>query len=108
MTPDATWKAVERRIAKSYGGRRSGPGAGPDTTDHDRQWRHLALEVKHRKRLPKWLTAALEQATANAGPDQIPVVMLHEKQKVLADVLVVLRKADFDRLPACCTCTAAR
>jgi hypothetical protein len=38
----------------------------------------LAIEVKHLKNLPNWLTAAMHQAEAAATEGQLPVAILHE------------------------------
>lgn len=72
---DTTWKASERRIARRFGSQRSGPrGQGvPDVITGK-----YSIEVKTRKRLPVWLREALDQATRNAVPDTLPIVILHE------------------------------
>ena len=72
---DTTWKATERRVARRFGSQRSGPrGQGvPDVITGK-----YSIEVKTRKRLPTWLRAALDQATRNALPDTLPIVILHE------------------------------
>jgi len=73
--PDKTWKAAERRVARRFGSQRSGPrGQGvPDVITGK-----YSIEVKTRKRLPDWLREALDQATRNAVPDTLPIVILHE------------------------------
>jgi len=72
---DTTWKATERRVARRFGSQRSGPrGQGvPDVITGK-----YSIEVKTRKRLPDWLREALDQATRNAVPDTLPIVILHE------------------------------
>ncbi len=53
----------------------------------------MAVEVKHRAKLPTWLTAAMAQAEQNAPEDKLPVVVLHEKHQRHAQDLVILRLA---------------
>jgi hypothetical protein len=66
-----TWKHAERQIARRLGGRRvpvSGRAGQPDIAH---SW--LSIEVKHRRRLPQWLTKALLQAVQAATPWPAPV-----------------------------------
>jgi hypothetical protein len=91
-----TWKAVERAVARRLGGRRvpvTGRGGAPDV-EHER----LAVEVKHRKELPRWLKHAMVQAEAAARDGKVPVVVLHERGQRHADDLVVLRLGDLEEL----------
>lgn len=88
--PDATWKHCEREIAKRFGTDREGPrGVNcPDVVSES-----YAIEVKHRKRLPLWLTDAIEQAQRNADahcPDKLAVVVLHERGGRYDDCPVVV------------------
>ena len=55
----------------------------------------LSAEVKHRRKLPDWLQAAISQAARHSGPQQLPVVVLHEHGQQHNDNLVVMRLADF-------------
>jgi len=89
---DKTWKAVERAIAKRLGGRRVGC-AGEATADVITNW--LAVEVKTRKTLPRWLLAAIGQAVGAADDGRLPILVLHEKGRRHDDDLVVLRLGDF-------------
>ena len=89
---DKTWKHTERAIAARLGGKRLG-ATGRAGADVVNDW--LAVEVKHRKRLPAWLRDALDQARTGAG-ERLPVVVLHEAGQRHADDLVVLRLADFE------------
>ncbi len=89
-----TWKHVERRIAKRLGGRRvpvSGRAGQPDITHPV-----FAVEVKHRRRLPQWLTKALLQAEQSATPGQLPLAVVHESGTRYGQSLVLLRLADFE------------
>ena len=88
--PDATWKAVERRVARALGGRRVG-NTGRDTPDVDAGW--LVAEVKHRRTLPRWILEALARARQQAGSARLGVAVLHEHQA--HDSLVVMSLADF-------------
>ncbi|MCS7256455.1 MAG: hypothetical protein RMJ05_11840 [Thermomicrobium sp.] len=90
----ATWKHVERAVARRLGGQRvpvSGRAGQPDVAH---PW--LSIEVKHRRKLPQWLTTALEQAERAARPDQLPIVVLHQHGQRYRESLVVLRLADFE------------
>ena len=95
------WKQAERRVAELLGGKRvpvSGRGRGdaPDVATAS-----LTVEVKSRKRLPRWIKDALAQAEASAQTPQLPIVVLHEDGRRYADSLVVLRLADFKRRLDC-------
>ncbi len=88
-----TWKHVERAVAKRLGGQRvpvSGRAGQPDIAH---SW--LAIEVKHRRKLPQWLTKALEQAEQAARPGQLPIAVLHQHGDRYSESLVVLRLAAF-------------
>ena len=93
----ATWKAVERAVAAILGGERVGctGEATPDVVTG-----RLAVEVKHRAKLPKWLLAAMAQSERNAPGDKLPVVVLHEKHQKHCQDLVVVRLAHFGSKPA--------
>jgi hypothetical protein len=87
------WKAAERAVAKLLGGRRtplSGAAGGADVVT---PW--CSVEVKHRKRLPQWVEAALAQAERSARPGQLAMTVLHSHGRRYADGLVVLRLRDF-------------
>lgn len=93
-----TWKAVERRIAARLGGervpvtdKRSNADVVSDT---------LAVEVKHRKTLPKWLHKAMKQATDAATDEQLPIAVLHQLGQNSDNDFVVMRLADFEKLAA--------
>jgi len=86
----STWKAVERRTARVLGGHRIGP-TGRDGPDVVTSW--LAVECKHRKLLPLWLTETVAKIRQQAGRDKLGMVVLHEHGR--HDSLVVLSMADF-------------
>ena len=88
---DRPWKQTERAIARRLGGRRTGPTGrpGPDVTT---DW--LSVEVKTRKRLPNWLSSALEQA--RHGPaGRLPIVILHQSGRQHSGDLVLMTLQDF-------------
>jgi hypothetical protein len=92
----SSWKRTERAIASRLGGRRvpvTGRGAAPDV-EHPT----LAVEVKHRKELPRWLKHAMAQAEAAARDGKIGVVVLHEAGSRHEQDLVVLRLGDLEEL----------
>jgi hypothetical protein len=89
------WKRTERQVAARLGGKRvpvTGRARG-DVPDVAHEW--LAIEVKHRRRLPLWLLAAMVQARASAETGQLPVVVLHQHGQRHDSDLVVMRLADF-------------
>ena len=92
----ATWKRIEREIAKRVNGQRVG-NTGKDTPDVIGSGGYLICEVKHRAKLPDWLKGALIQAETHAESDQLAVAILHEKRMIIDDSLVILRLDDFIR-----------
>ena len=93
--PDKAWKRCERELAKRLGGQRVGPTgrSGPDVLTP-----HLAVEVKERQALPRWLTDALRQASAGAGEGRVAVLVLHQKGQRYSDAIVCMRLKDFQLL----------
>lgn len=92
----ATWKSVERAIAKRVGGQRvpvSGRAGQPDI-DHP----FLVIEAKHRKRLPRWLLEAVEQAERAKRSGQMAIAVLHQHGQRYDQALVVMRLQEFLRL----------
>ncbi len=89
---EKAWKRAERAIADHLGGQRipiTGR-AGPDVVS---DW--LAVEVKTRKALPKWLVEAVAQAVSGAD-GRLPIVVLHALGQRYSDALVIMRLADFE------------
>ena len=86
-------KRAERRIAAELGGQRTGNTgrASPDVTAGG----FLVVEVKERASLPAWLKRAIAQATAAAGPGELPAAVLHETGQAYSQSLVLLRLCDF-------------
>ena len=92
---DATWKKCERMVARILGARRT-PAGRPG--EPDVRGRRLSVEVKHRKQLPRWLVAALEQAERAAGDGELAVCVLHERGMHYRDSLAVLRLRSLEEL----------
>lgn len=84
------WKDHERRIAAALGGQRLG-ATGASNPDVLTGW--LAVECKHRAKLPDWLTGALGKVRVQAGQDRLGVVVLH--QAGARDSVVMLSLKDF-------------
>mgnify|MGYP000851854419 FL=1 len=53
----------------------------------------LAVECKHRQRLPAWLVAALKRIREQAGSERLGLLVLHESGA--HDSIVCLSLADF-------------
>jgi len=89
-------KAHERRIAAATGGKRSGNlgQAAADVVSGD-QW--LCIECKAWSRPPLRVEAALEQAECAAGPDQLPIAVIHTTGRRSSNDLVVLRWGAFEQ-----------
>ena len=92
--PDKTWKAIERDVCRYFGSERTGPVGreGPDC-DH----KQLAIQVKHRENLPKWLLDMVEQTAEQAG-GRFPVLVLHPYGAPTEKSMVVLTLDKFRRL----------
>jgi len=90
---DATWKAIERKICAKFGGKRSGPTGkmGPDCVETA----PFALQIKHRKNVPQWLTDAHVQALNDAPRGMLPVLVLHPKGWAIGESLVIIRLENF-------------
>ena len=92
-----TWKAVEREVARRLGGRRvpiTGRQRG-DVPDIEHDW--LAIEVKHRGKLPAWLENAMQQAElCSENGRKLPIAVLHEAGQWHGYDLVVMRLESFE------------
>ncbi len=94
----STWRRREREAARALGGVRvvrqrgeRAPDVAPITLASGEV---LQPEVKHRKRLPRLLAAAIAQALGYS-PAAVPVAVVSEHR---GGALAVLRLADFARL----------
>lgn len=86
----AAWKAHEKWTAAALGGQRLGAtgAANPDVLT---SW--LAVECKHRTKLPQWIMEALTKIRSQAGQDRLGVVVMH--QAGAHDSVVMLSLKDF-------------
>jgi hypothetical protein len=82
-------KHAERELARILGGRRVGHLGGADVIAG-----HLCAEVKTRRRLPRWLVGAVQQAEGYAG-ERLPVAILHQAGERYDQALVVCRLGDW-------------
>ena len=94
------WKTSERRIAEELGGVRV-PVRVVLVAMLQIYHPTLSIEVKSRKRLPKWLERAVAQAEEAAKQPQLPVAVLHQDGRRYQDALVVIRLKDFDKRLGC-------
>ena len=88
---DKNWKAFERRVAERSGGTRI--SVSDRKTDLDVDHAHLGIECKYRNKLPQYLKDWYSQAERGSTEDQIPVVVIGEKNSSRMYALM-----DFDRL----------
>jgi hypothetical protein len=86
----SAWKAHEKRTAQALGGERLG-AAGAANPDVLTSW--LAVECKHRSKLPDWMTETLGKIRSQAGQDRLGVVVMH--QAGARDSVVMLSLKDF-------------
>jgi hypothetical protein len=80
MSPKATWKSVERRVAAMFGAKRialSGSNNTQAQTCSDTDHPFLFVEIKHRKKIPFYATwIQVKRMAAKEG--KIPVVVIHQ------------------------------
>ncbi len=92
------WKRQEREIASALGTHRL-PNIGIGQPDC--RAGGVSYQIKTRVALPTWLTSAMAQATRDADPGELPVVILNEvTQGTKARRLAVLDFADWCALIA--------
>lgn len=91
---DKLWKAVERRIAKQFGTTRTPlSGSNSGGTQSDTLHPRLYIEIKSRKRLPKWFTETVDDTKTKAMREyKIPLTVFHQKGS--QDDYVVLNVSD--------------
>ena len=94
---DARWKRHERRTAEAFDGARlpRTGRTGRDVSTEGGAYSWLCIECKDRARLPDYLHKGMAQAVADAGPDELPVVVLHQRGMRAESDYVCLRRADF-------------
>ena len=89
--PNSTWKAFERRLARSYGTERTRGMHGPDFTLTLTDGTPLRAEVKKRSSTAGFATIIKWMM----GRDVLFIGMTNQSDD---DALVVLRKGTFDRI----------
>jgi hypothetical protein len=87
-------RSHEIATAKRLGGKRTSV-LGVSTPDVTSDW--LCCECKERQTPTQWLESALQQATAAALPEQLPIVVLHWKGARHDNDIVFLRLRDFEQ-----------
>lgn len=92
------WKNVEREVAKLLGAERVPITGRTRGSAPDAKHPTLSIEIKHRKEIPAWMHAAMEQAEASVRGEQTPIVVLHENRQRYQDSFVVVRLSDFQKL----------
>ena len=90
--PRNAGKHAERRVARALGGKRL-PSIGSHQSDVVNVW--MGIEVKYRKKLPIWLTKAIQQTIASTNPNSLPAVVLLEKHQQVENGILLLRIKDF-------------
>ena len=88
--PEKPWKQAERQVAQRLGGQRV-KRHGEATSDVVTP--HLVAEVILRKRLPRWILYAVNDAKAFAGARRLPIAVL--KDMTYDKTLVVMDLSDF-------------
>ena len=91
----STWKSIELKICRMFGGERSGP-LGKDTCDCI-DTDPFGIEIKHGSNAPlnKLLKAHMQQAHDNCPPGLVPTLVLHPKGIPLGKSWVCFELDDF-------------
>jgi hypothetical protein len=92
---DKFWKAVERRIAKTFGTERIGAKNGNNQPDFVNEW--LVGEVVCHD-VPKWIRQEHKQALDRVAIEngfRLPILVVHEKHESNDGDLVILKLIDF-------------
>lgn len=97
MSPNSTWKAIEREICRYLGCERSGP-TGKTGADCSCPSAAVSVQVKHRESLPDWFISMVGQARGQAGPSQLPLLVLHPFGWATDDSIAILRLEDMRNL----------
>ncbi len=90
-----TGKNLERKAAKTIGGKRNSRGNDFSQSMPDVEHPLLSIECKYRKKISGFLKDGLKQAE-RYYPEKIPVLILKEKH--MRGELVVIRLSDFEGL----------
>lgn len=88
-----TWKQIELKIAKVFGGKRAGPVGkdGPDVIECD----PFAIQVKHGKQIPATIQKFMDQTVRDAPKGTLPTLIMHPYGRSIGESLVVFRLSDF-------------
>jgi hypothetical protein len=93
----AAWKANERLIAESIGGKRV-PVSGRQRGDQpDIAHNYLGIEVKLRASLPAWMHDAMDQAKKASRSNQTPCVILRHKGQRAKEAFVMFELGAFKK-----------
>lgn len=94
--PNSTWKALERKAAKTLNGKRNiERGMNYHLSRPDVEHPLLSIECKYRAKISGFLKDGIRQAE-RYDPEKIPVLIL--KEKGMKGELVVIRLSDFQDL----------
>src|SRR6266705_136975 len=94
MSPDKTWKAVERRVAKRTGGIRIAlSGRNNMGKKGDVDLIGYAIEAKSGRQVPKTVIAWLQTIRELATPEEIPILVMQPKH--LKEMIAVMTLTDF-------------
>lgn len=92
---DKAWKSLERKTAKTLGGKRNSRGGDFGQSASDVSHDVFSIEAKYRAKLPRLLRLGLEQAEKYDSA-KVPVLVIKEKYQHGA--LVVMKMKDFRAL----------
>lgn len=91
----SNWKNLERKAAKTLGGKRNSRGMDFGLSISDVEHPLLSIECKYRKKISGFLKDGIKQAE-KYYPDKIPVLILKEKH--MRGELVIIMLKDFQDL----------
>lgn len=89
------WKSAEKKVAEYLGGERVSRGADFSKSDCDVRHNVFAIEVKERKRVPKFFREILAQADRYNDGSKLSIGVLHELGARHDNDLVIVRLKDF-------------
>ncbi len=91
---DKLWKAIERRVAADFDGRRV-PVHSTDGMKCDVVTDNACIQVKERISLPVFIKDVMAQARADCEDGKLPLVVLHEKGKQRSEDVVLIPYQDY-------------
>lgn len=98
MSPDKSWKATERAVARLLGGERVPINGRIRGSAPDVEHAALSLEVKHKRTIPAWIEDALAQAESSSTDGKLAVAVLHGNGARYGKSLCVIRLEDLAEL----------